>query len=299
VTKIRHGLLVAAVIALTGCGAVQQSAAPNSPPSASYAGVQFVDDLDFGAPQGVRLDVCLPEAPSARPYPAIISVHGGGWSRGDKAQRPWRDACAWLASEGFVVFQPNYRLAPEHPYPAAVDDLDTAIEWIRDGAQVARFGYDPARLGAFGDSAGGNLVALLGTRGEGDTAEGTRVAAVVELSAPLDLTRAGISRGNLDADFQRVQLDYLGCDSYDDCPVARAASPFYQVDASDPPFFVAHSVDEFIPVEQARQFVGTLEAAGIDATFVPVAGSRHALRLLDAPLRASIGEWLRERLAGS
>ena len=293
-------LVPAMLLLLAGCTAATppQPAQPAlAPPSTAYDGVTFVDDLEFGAADSVRLDVCLPEGDGSA-LPAVISVHGGGWSQGDKGQRPWRDACAWLAGQGFVVFQPNYRLAPEHPYPAAVDDLTAAIEWIRNDEQTQRFGHDPSRLGAFGDSAGGNLVALLGTRGEGDTGAGTRVAAVVALSAPLDLTRAGTGLGDLDSGFQRTQLDYLGCDSYDDCPAAEAASPALQVDPTDPPFFLAHSTDEFIPVEQAESFVGRLEAAAVDATYVPVAGAGHALDLLDDDLRRAISEWLRVRLRG-
>jgi acetyl esterase len=289
-------LLAGAALALAGCAVDPATAPGQAPPAAQYDGVRFVDDLDFGAP-GIRLDACLPEAASPA-MPAVISVHGGGWSQGDKGQRPWRDACAWLASEGLVVFQPNYRLAPEHPYPAAIDDIRAAVEWIRDDEQVQRFGHDPARLGAFGDSAGGNLVALLGTEGSGETTSGTRVAAVVELSAPLDLTSDGIDLGGLDAGFQGVQLDYLGCASYDDCPVARDASPMHHVDPSDPPFFIVHAADEFIPVEQADAFVDRLESADVEVAYERVPGAGHALGLLTDDLRRSIGAWLRERLGG-
>jgi acetyl esterase len=290
-------LLTCAVLALAGCAVDPVDGPVLAPPATEYAGVTFVDDLDFGGPDGIRLDVCLPDDTAAGARPAIVSVHGGGWMQGDKAQRPWRDVCGWLASEGFVVFQPNYRLAPEHPYPAAIDDVSAAVEWIRADEQVERFGHDPARLGAFGDSAGGNLVSLLGARGSGDTSVGTRVAAVVELSAPLDLTSAGVDLGDLGVGFQQVQLDYLGCASYSDCPDARDASPPYQIDASDPPFFIAHSTDEFIPIEQAEDLVSRLDDAGVDVTYIEVPGSAHALALLDDDLRASIGAWLRERLA--
>jgi acetyl esterase len=288
-------VLVGAVI-LTGCTQPEADGALVAP-STTYGGVTVVDDLDYGAPGGVRLDVCMPDDDAAEPRAAIIGVHGGSWSGGDKGQRPWREICAWLASEGFVVFQTNYRLAPANPYPAGIDDVTTAVGWIRDDAQADRFGYDPARLGAFGDSAGANLTALLGTRGEGDTTTGSRVAAVVDLSGPIDLTREGAALGDLAEDFQRVELAYLGCASFDDCPDALDASPLYQVDASDPPFFVAHSVDEFIPVEQAEVFVEALEAVDVDVTYVAVPGTAHALSLLyDQSLRDEIAGWLHDRL---
>ncbi|MEL4317608.1 alpha/beta hydrolase [Leifsonia sp. YIM 134122] len=296
-TSARLALFVVVAMMLAGCS--QPASAESDAGTGTDAGaaaVTVVEDLDFGAPDGIRLDVCLPSGSSAAPRPAIISVHGGGWSRGDKAQPQWRNACTWLASEGFVVFQPNYRLAPSHPFPAAIDDVTAALRWARADPQVARFGHDPARIGAFGDSAGGNLVSLLGTRGDGDTAVGTRVAAVVELSAPLDLTLSGLAIGDMGTAFQRMQLDYLDCAAFDGCVDARAASPMYQVDASDPPFYIAHAVDEFVPIEQAEEFVGLLESAGVDTTFVPISGSEHALGFLDDDLRASIGTWLRETL---
>ncbi|WP_166879940.1 alpha/beta hydrolase [Salinibacterium sp. ZJ450] len=299
------------VALMTGCGVLGADPAPAAPqaagPATSYAGVAFLDDLDFGAPDGTRLDVCLPEEhraaqaarpenPGAQALPAILSVHGGGWRRGDKQAALWRDVCGWLASEGFVVFQTNYRLAPEHPYPAALDDVQAAARWIRAAPQLARFGLDPARLGAFGDSAGGNLAALLATQGDGDTTIDSRVSAVVALSAPIDLTAAGIELGGLEPGFQRIQLDYLGCASYDECPNAESASPLYQIDSSDPPFFIAHSSDELIPIEQAEAFVDALDAASVDVTYVPVTGTDHALALLDNPLREQIAAWLRDRL---
>jgi len=284
-------LLTGAVLVLGGCA----SEPPVSPTTAPMRSEQsrFVDDVDFGGPEGVRLDVCLPDDPAAG-APAILSVHGGGWSGGDKAGDQWRDVCTWLADEGFVVFQPNYRLAPAHPFPAARDDLETALAWIGEDPQVERFGHDPARLGAFGDSAGGNLVALLATaENRPDVPE---IEAVVELSAPLDLTREGVGRGDLEAGFQWVQLAYLGCDSADDCPVARDASPMHQVDPGDPPFFVVAGTDDFIPVEQADDFVDELEAEGVDVEYERIESAEHGLGLLDEGLEGRIADWLHERL---
>jgi acetyl esterase/lipase len=306
---------VAAGIALllAGCAA-EPAPAPSSPPAGGTTVVVDVD-VDFGGPDGVLLDVCLPEDPEPG-APTIFSVHGGGWRGGDKAGSQWRDACVWLAGQGFVVFQPNYRLAPEHPFPAAIRDLEAALAWIREDTQVARFGHDPERMAAFGDSAGGNLVALLATRNDAsdradssdrsdlsdradpsDRSDGSDpFDAVVELSAPLDLTREGIAYGDLDESFQDVQLEYLGCESYADCPIAQEASPLYAVDAGDPPFFVVASTDDFIPVEQAEEFVGRLEDASVEVVFVPIDGGEHALGLLDEDLKARIVRWLRDRL---
>ena len=227
---------------------------------------------------------------------AVLSVHGGSWRQGDKADLYWRSACQWLASEGFVAISVNYRLAPANPYPAAIDDLRQVVRWLRDDAQVERFDIDPDRIGAFGGSAGGNLVSLLGLEGTGDHTEGSRVAAVVNLSGPIDLTTDGFALGGVVPAFRQVQLDYLGCASYADCPQARAASPLYSVDESDPPFFVGHSLEEMIPVQQSDALVELLRGAGVDTTYLNIEGNLHSIAMLDDPRRLQIADWLRDKL---
>jgi dipeptidyl aminopeptidase/acylaminoacyl peptidase len=88
-----------------------------------------------------------------------------------------------------------------------------------------------------------------------------------------------------------VQLTYLGCVTQEDCPAAAAASPFYSIDASDPPFFVGHSTVEKIPLQQAELFVSGLRAAGVATEFVTVEGALHSIAMLDADLKARIIEF--------
>jgi len=266
-----------------------------------YADILVEEDLPYGERDGrpLLLDACQPADAAASalnngPRRAVISVHGGSWRSGDKAAEPWRNACEWLASEGFVAFSLGYSLAPEHPFPAGIDDIRTAIAWLRAPEQVEAYGYDPALIGAFGGSAGGNLVALLGASGAGPWDSGTRVAAVVDLSGPIDLTSAGLPL--LPAGFDQRQLDYLGCTGYDGCAAAVAASPNHQVDAGDPPYFIAHAADEYIPASQGRLMADALRAAGVPVTFVTVPGTGHSVELLDDELRGQIVGFLREAL---
>ena len=97
-------------------------------------------------------------------------MHAGGWAVGDKTS--FVDDARLLSLLGFVVFSINYRLAPEHPYPAAVDDVRAAIRWLRQPAQVATFRIDPKKIGAFGASAGAHLAGMLATLGHGSLDEG-------------------------------------------------------------------------------------------------------------------------------
>lgn len=309
------GALAVGVAMLTGCGptgidsdVVTPQVLPVNPELATLPDIPVVADIAYGDDPLQQLDACLPprdedspggvqnaggaeedppgpelQEPDEPDRAAILVVHGGSWARGDKADIAWRAVCQWLASAGYVTFSVNYRLVPAHTYPAAIDDVTAAVEWLRMPEQLTRFRIDPARIGAFGGSAGGNLVSLLGTRGSGDTGSGSRVAAVADLSGPIDLT--GLAATD---DFVPVQLAYLGCATEADCPAAIEASPFYAIDGSDPPFFIAHSTREMIPLAQSEIFVAGLRAAGVSVDFVTVEGTLHSIAMLDADLKQRI-----------
>jgi acetyl esterase/lipase len=313
------GALAIGFAALSGCaptGAESEQVTPEivavNPELATLPDIPVIEDIAYGgnAAHPLLLDACVPTSEDDSPVQnaggagddeagtaagtelqeperparaAIVVVHGGSWARGDKADVAWRAVCQWFASAGYVAVSVNYRLAPVDIFPAAIDDVRAAVAWLRDDEQLVRFNIDPDRIGAFGGSAGGNLVALLGTLGSGDLTAGSRVAAVAELSGPIDLTGIAVTD-----DFVPVQLAYLGCTTEADCPAAKAASPLYTIDASDPPFFVGHSTREKIPLEQAELFVSGLRAAGVETEFVTVDGALHSIAMLDADLKARI-----------
>jgi len=107
---------------------------------------------------GQRLHLHLPANAVSVPTPALLWVHGGGLVIGDP--RLEAKLCAHLADTlGIIVAAPAYRLAPEHPYPAALDDLAAAMTWLANRPEV-----DPARIAIGGDSAGGGLAACLALR---------------------------------------------------------------------------------------------------------------------------------------
>jgi acetyl esterase len=294
------GVLAAAALALAGCSSVAASGATPTPtPTAAHLqpvtdhGVRVIPNIEYGEAGGQKLllDACLPrpaksstsDAPDPAPQATILLIHGGGWTRGDKADPQYRDVCLWLAKSGYPTFSVNYRMDPAFVFPAALVDVQSAVTWLRDPVQVGRFNLDPTRIAAFGGSAGGNLAALLGTTGTGPLTEGTRVAAVVDLSGPVDLTGADAKPG-----FIPTQLAFLGCDSEADCPTARPASPIFAVSRDDSPFFIANSTNELIPIDQARRFAAALEAAHVPTTFASVPGGLHSVTMLNPTLRLRI-----------
>ena len=105
---------------------------------------------------GLRTLVHRPRA-GVSPLPCVINFHGGGWVQGNPEQSQWL-ASSLAAKNRCVVVSPAYRLAPEHPFPAGVNDARSVVEWVVEHAD--ELGIDPQRIAVMGDSAGGNLAAV-------------------------------------------------------------------------------------------------------------------------------------------
>lgn len=221
--------------------------------------------------------------PAGGPHPAVLLIHGGGWSSGSKGR--FGDEALFLAEQGFAAFTVNYRLAPEFPFPAAVEDVRSAVEYIRRNAEQLRVLADD--IAALGGSAGGNLVAMLGTLGSGPLDRGSRVSAVVSWSGPMDLTVA--------ADFSRFS-GYLGPDP--SVEIAARASPITYVDASDSPMYIANGTSELVPFSQAEVMAAALDGAGVPVELVPVPGNDHAEAYQDRVWESTL-EFLRTHQASS
>ena len=128
---------------------------------------------------GIRsISICTQPATPAAPAPCIVVIHGGSWANGDSTQLPGLNS--YLAARGYVVAAINYRLAPDHRFPAARDDLLAAIEYLKGHAQ--ELGIDPRRFVLLGRSAGAQL-ALLVAYTAGDAA----IRGVVGFYGPADL----------------------------------------------------------------------------------------------------------------
>jgi acetyl esterase/lipase len=231
----------------------------------------------------LALDVYRPDDGAL--HPALLEIHGGGWTGGTKEGdgQLARD----LAQQGFVVFVVEYRLAPADPYPAAVEDVQAALAWVR--ANAREHGADAEAVGAIGGSAGGHLVALLATL------DGPQVDAAVSIAGPMDLADPTVS---LEAVF--FFASFLGCLS-GRCEFADAvaASPINHVSEGDAPLFLANSEDDrLVPVTHARRMAAALEAVGVDTELVtPPTGGHEAG---PGPAAYSRGvAFLQEHLGGS
>ena len=114
-------------------------------------------DILYGSdPKWQALDVYRPRSGEGRTLPVIVSLHGGGWVYGDKEL--YQYYCMSLAQRGFAVVNFSYRLAPEHKYPAAMEDANAVFHWVFANADA--YGLDTRNLFAVGDSAGAHMIAL-------------------------------------------------------------------------------------------------------------------------------------------
>ena len=153
-------------------------------------GVAVTRDIVYGADERHRLDVYRAEESGTSPLPVMIFMHGGGFIRGDKADK--ENYGQYFARHGFLVLVPNYRLAPAHRWPAGAEDVVRAYGWARDHA--GEFGGDPARIFLIGESAGAAHVALATLVQRFHPPGGMPLAGVVLISGVYDVQLEGLAR---------------------------------------------------------------------------------------------------------
>jgi len=253
--------------------AVAQQAPPAIAPAAPQSSsVSVQENVSYGIVNGEKLllDVYSPPAdPRAKTHPAVILVHGGSWSGGDK--ETMSRMASFLARSGYVAVAVNYRLlhGDENRWPAQLDDVQRSVRWVR--AKADKLNVDPKRIGAFGHSAGAQIAALLGmedTRDNSDAAlrqYSSRVQAVVDVDGPVDFVPMG------DAHDNGGLLSMFG-GSYEKIPnVWREASPVYQVAKSNAPFLIIHGTqDDIVPMSQAEEFYDKLQKAGVPVELIKI-----------------------------
>jgi len=198
-------------------------------------------------PEPVRGDLFRPRR--VGPAPAVLLVHGGGWT-GEDGRWQMEPIAAKLAKRGYIVLNVTYRLAPRWIYPAPVEDLQQAVKWLRANAQSE--GIDPQRIAVFGYSAGGYLAALTGLI-EGP--EDSHIRAIVTGGAPSDLTF--YPGGDLVPQF-------LGGTQQQIPQRFREASPVNYVTPTSPPMFVYQGGgDQLVKPEHALAMLAALKRNGV------------------------------------
>ena len=230
------------------------------------AGVRSQLDIAYAeSSPAQKLDLYLPGDDSGALRPALVVVHGGGWRGGDKQRGQWARIPAQYARDGYVAISVNYRLTGEAPWPAQIEDVKAAVRWLR--AHAEQFRVAPDRIGAYGNSAGAHLVALLGLVKEAEGLEGdgpnqdhsSLVQAVCASATPTDFLNLRVA-GTVP---ERLANTFLAGPKQTLRDRARQASPISYAAGDAPPFLLVHgTADRTVPIEQSNRFARALREAG-------------------------------------
>lgn len=219
-------------------------------------------------------DVFLPG--TAGPHPGVLLVHGGSWARGHKAEMKFVGKL--LAERGYTAVSIRYRLAPKHPFPAQLEDCCAAVRWMRTNCE--EYKIDPQRVGGYGYSAGGHLVALMATMAD-DTPATTDNEAKSDTVAPSPRLQAVVC-GGAPFDFREVPEDdptyvfWLGATRKDRPEPYHRASPLSFVSRDDPPMFLfCGQRDRFVDPSGSRSMLVELKRAGVPAEILELPDQGH------------------------
>jgi acetyl esterase/lipase len=269
-------LLVTGLVIAAGTLTAQEAAKPATK-SPIPDGTKIVKDLTYGNHERNKLDLYVP--PAAGPLPLVVWVHGGGWEKGSKAGAgPTLD----LLAKGYAVAAINYRLSQQAVFPAQIIDCKAAIRYLRSIAK--QYNLDSDHVGVWGASAGGHLVALLGTTdeaafpaGPGERQFSSSVQAVCDWFGPADFLHWGDLTLTSPAARKESSLTrLLGGFIPDKLDLAKQASPVTHVCKSCAPFFIAHGDrDWLVPLQQSQALDETLRKAGVESKLVVIKGGGH------------------------
>ena len=223
------------------------------------------------AAEELKMDVYSP-ATSKGKAPCLVVIHGGAWIAGNR--QDMKELCEAAASKGFVAATVQYRLAPKHKWPAMLDDVQTAVRYLRKNAD--KYNIDPNRIAASGASAGGHLSLLLGYRDTRDPKPAeypgvsSQVKAVLDIFGPTDLAK------DYPPTFDFLFASVLGKPKKDSAEDIKQASPVTFLSSKSSPTFIIHGTnDQVVPIKQSKRLVDLLTAANVPVEAVYIEGMGH------------------------
>jgi acetyl esterase/lipase len=274
-------LLIVVVSVLQSPATAADQSAPSEKPAKKLPsvprGVVLERDIAYlPADREDKGDLYLPADRAAGVRsPAVLIIHGGGWTGGDKRAAREINIGSTLAMNGYVGFSINYALAKNGrvTWPQNLHDCKTAVRWLR--ANADRLQIDPDRIGVIGGSAGGHLAAMVAVTGPADGLDpaspygdiSCRVNCAVDLYGPIDLT-------------SRPEHKMFGKTNAEAPELYKRASPTTHLDGNDPPILILHgTADTTVPLAQSQLFAAALAKAGVEHELIVVEGAPHTFHL--------------------
>ena len=239
-----------------------------------YRDVAYVTD----GHERQKLDLYVPD--TGENLPLLIWVHGGAWRGGDKTHYNPKE----YLKAGYAGASINYRLSQHAVFPAQIEDVKAAVRWLRANAETYRL--DPNRFAAWGSSAGGHLVAMLGTTGDvaefevGENLEvSSRIQAVVDYFGPTDFLQMdaqSLPDGLVHDAPDSPESQLVGGPIQEHKERVARANPITYVSEDDSPILIIHGdQDKLVPYHQSVLLHDALEEAGIPVTLYRVEGGGH------------------------
>lgn len=234
--------------------------------------VYRLSDLSFlGADRKEKLDLYFPAGPKRLDRPAVVFIHGGGFTGGDKAEYRSASVSADLCRAGYVVVSCNYVLGPKDKpgvWPQNIADCRNAVRWLR--AHAKELGVHPDRIAVAGGSAGGYLALMVGLSDDkkgpgGDPAAkvSAKVSAVIDFYGVVNFSKHG--KGDVPGVSAEAQQAYL---------------PTFQADPQDPPVLILHgTADTTVDIAQSDELAKALRAAKVPHDYIVVDGAPHTFDL--------------------
>ncbi len=252
--------------------------------------VKVEKDVVYDKDLDLKLDVY--QDPTIPQKGALMDIHGGGWFRGDKAKDA--DISTLFAEHGYLVFTPNYRIAPKNTYPAAHVDIQTAVHWIQD----SQYDFDRTKFGVWGSSAGGNLAAEMAIKEHLPAASWSGIFDIDDwLSKHQDIVPHFTQTQNFNQ--ASAKIDQTGADDpfykwfllnylTDDPIKIKDASLVHRIDGDTAPMLLANSMDEFVPNSGVFQMQEQLLKFNVPVITQFIPGHKHAKGYADQALALTL-----------
>jgi acetyl esterase/lipase len=243
-------------------------------------GIQLTADITYATLNGrdLKLDLYAPKNKPAKPMPVVMWIHGGGWKGGSK-NNPNR--ALPILERDYILVSVGYRLSGEAIFPAAIADCKAAVRWVRANAKT--HGMDPERIGVWGSSAGGHLVALLGTAGhmtewdalhEENAGVSSRPNAVCDWFGPTDFLRMNDYPSKIDHDAaDSPESRFIGAAIQTVPQKSQLANPINYINQDTPPFLIMHGDNDMaVCYNQSELLHDALQKASVPSTLYKVVG---------------------------
>jgi acetyl esterase/lipase len=247
-----------------------------------------VETIQFAQPDNVPLNLSLYRPAQLGKYPAIVVIHGGGWQSGDPGNN--FEFSQYMAAQGYSVLSIDYRLAPEYKYPAQIEDVRTAIAYIREHADELE--VDVNRIALMGRSAGAHLAMLAAF-----APDVPPVRAIVNYYGPVNLTTGYQDRPNPDPiDGRKLLRDFLGGTPAELPDLYKQASPWNYVNRSLPPSLLIYGQrDRVVQSKFGRRLAEQLKKTGNQVAFIEIPWAEHAFDAIPPGVSNQVALYYTER----